>query len=169
MKKKRRAALAFAGILAASLPLLAAEARAQDMQPSRLCRSLKNPAAGFDPARLRLLFGAFLASEERAIGITTAQKDAWNAFSDAVIALIPTDTQISEFRDMAHEGMSQAGWNGLQVASAVAARLQARGAEGDALAAATANLKAVLTPDQLAAARVPSGRLMQRLSAVCND
>ncbi|TPW29394.1 hypothetical protein FJU08_13715 [Martelella alba] len=172
MMNPARRGLAAVAIFALTLPLLPATgASAHGPVNARLCQMLADPSArlaNLDPTRMRLAAVAFLADQERAIGITAAQKPAWNSFAEAVISLVPDQTQIDALRNMLAERQSQEGLKSLDVAAFAAQQMALRGQKGTALAKATKQLRAVLSPQQIEAARLPDRRLMPGLSAACH-
>lgn len=103
--------------------------------------------------RARLLLAAALTVQETAIGIAPAQQEAWRAYTNAALALVPERERVLAVLGGTDEDPK--GPPAFGRAEALADALLAYGAKAQALKQAIEALRGKLTPAQLEAARVP--------------
>jgi|GEM_PF-2990384 len=107
-------------------------------------------------AGLRMGLAASLMAQKQAIGIEPEQEQAWDAYADAVLAMVPErETVISIIGEPGSNDIPEA----FARAEAIAASMIDRAGKAEELKAAIGGLRASLTPEQLEAARVPRLRI----------
>lgn len=104
----------------------------------------------YDPARLRLRIAGLLAAQETAIGIRTEQRDAWQAYAQAILAMIPEKAQLDAIMVKPGERPEAFGR-----AESIADALIAYADKAASLKQAIAGLRSKLSPEQLERARFP--------------
>ncbi|TCT04252.1 Spy/CpxP family protein refolding chaperone [Aquabacter spiritensis] len=119
----------------------------------------------YNPARARLIVAILLGGQEIAIGITPEQSAAWRAYTDAVIAMLPTGARLAAFQAREHDAPATPFALPEAVADAILANADAARRLKDAVVA----LRATLTPEQMARAELPRELMMQRLAATLSD
>lgn len=117
------------------------------------------PGPAFDPAAARLIAGVLLSAQETALGIRPDQIGAWRGYTAALIALMPSGERLGRWRDEAKRADAQA----FDLAQDIAGAAIERAEKARALQDAVSKLKAVLTPDQMAMARLMQERLIARI------
>ena len=171
MKKRIIVSIAAGMISIASLPLVA---RAQDAAATAPAQTdvasgdwrARGTSGGDDfGARLdavrrhysgkliRFRLAGMLATQETAIGIRSDQKDAWRAYTTALLALVPEREAMLDLIGDADE--DPRGPEAFARAEAVADALADYATKATALKQAIMALRAALTPAQLEAARIP--------------
>lgn len=165
----------FAGLVAGMIATATAPLSAQDMVPG--APPMPDPSAGgWFPAEgsfasqdlgerldivrrhytgklIRFRLAAMLATQETAIGIRADQKEAWRNYTDALLALVPEREALIGL--IGAEDEDPKGPPAFARSEAVADALTAYAAKAETLKRAIVALRAVLTPQQLEAARVP--------------
>ncbi|MEZ2133030.1 MULTISPECIES: hypothetical protein [unclassified Sinorhizobium] len=104
----------------------------------------------YDPARLRLRIAGLLAAQETVIGIRSDQHDVWQAYSQAILAMIPEKAQLDAVMVKPGERSEAFGHP-----EAIADALIAYADKAASLKQAIANLRSRLSPEQLERARFP--------------
>lgn len=108
----------------------------------------------YDGARARFRLATALAAQEVMIGIRGDQKDAWRAYTDALLAMLPDGQKIASLQAAAREDPK--GPPAFMRAEQLADILTGYGPKAEALKKAISELRAKLTPGQLNAARIPA-------------
>lgn len=106
-------------------------------------------------AWLRLMLAAGLSVQETAIGITPEQQEAWRAYTNALLALVPERERVLALLGAAQSKDDPKGPEAFGRAEALADTLIAYTTKAQALKAAAANLRGKLSAQQLEAARLP--------------
>lgn len=104
----------------------------------------------YDPARLRLRVAGLLAAQETAIGIRTDQQDVWQAYTQAILAMIPEKAQLDAV--MVKPGEQPEAFGRPE---AIADALIAYADKSASLKQAIGALRSRLSPEQLERARFP--------------
>lgn len=105
--------------------------------------------------RLRLVLAAALSVQETAIGITPEQQQAWRAYTNALLAMVPEREPVVALVGAGDGKDDLKGPAAFGRADALADLLIASAAKAEALKGAVANLRGKLTAQQLEAARIP--------------
>ncbi|MGI2030877.1 hypothetical protein ACRQ1B_00660 [Rhizobium panacihumi] len=113
----------------------------------------------YNPIRIRVLIASGLSIQETTIGIRTDQQDAWRAYTNAVLAMVPEREVITHL--FGKDGENKDGPDAFARSEAVADMVLAGNAKAEILKRAIADLRAKLSPEQLEAARLP--RLIGRM------
>lgn len=169
MKKRIIVSIAAGMISIASLPLVAV---AQDAAPALTDVTAgdwyyasgavggRDVGARLDAVRrhysgklIRFRLAGMLATQETAIGIRADQKEAWRAYTTALLALVPEREAMLDLIGEVDEDPT--GPEAFARSEAVADALTAYATKAVALKQAITALRAALTPEQLEAARVP--------------
>lgn len=108
----------------------------------------------YDGARARFRLATALAAQEVMIGIRSDQKDAWRAYTDALLAMLPDGQKIASLRATAREDPK--GPPAFMRAEQFADVLASYAPKAEALKKAISELRTRLTPAQLDAARIPA-------------
>lgn len=154
MKTARRSVL-FAGAVMLTLPAPFAIAAPYELDPHGMTVMPEVAPLYPDTHRMRLIAGAFFASQASAIGIRADQQAAWTDFTTAAIKMLPTDEDIERLR-----ALQKGNPTSFDVAEKVAEGVIARSAAAQQLKAATEALLDILTPEQIDRAELPEGRFM---------
>lgn len=107
----------------------------------------------YNPVLVKYALSATLSAQETLVGITAEQQAAWRAYTNAVLAMVPDKATVSGLL-----GAAEAQGEPLQAFGRVellADGLIAQHDRAAALKQAITNLRKVLTPEQLEAARIP--------------
>lgn len=102
---------------------------------------------------IRFRLADMLSAQETAIGIRTDQKDAWRAYTEALLALVPDRKAVVSVIGGPDEDPK--GPEAFGRMEALADALAVNAEKGQALKKAIADLRAKLTAEQLEAARMP--------------
>ncbi len=113
----------------------------------------------YNPLRMRVLIASGLSIQETTIGIRTDQQDAWRAYTNAVLAMVPERQLVSNL--FGKEGENPDGPDAFARPEAFADMLLASNAKAETLKRAITDLRTKLSPEQLEAARLP--RLIGRM------
>lgn len=113
----------------------------------------------YNPKRMRLMMATGLSIQETAIGIRADQQDAWRAYTNAVLAMVPEREAVTSL--FGKEGENKDGPDAFARPEAIADMVLANNAKAETLKRAIADLRAKLSPEQLEAARLP--RLIGRM------
>lgn len=108
----------------------------------------------YDGARARFRLATALAAQEVMIGIRSDQKDAWRAYTDALLAMLPDGQKIAGLQAAAREDPK--GPPAFMRAEQLADMLANYAPKAEALKKAISELRTRLTPAQMDAARIPA-------------
>lgn len=102
---------------------------------------------------IRLRLAGMLSAQETAIGIRADQKEAWRAYTQAMLALIPERDTVLSLIGVPDEDPK--GPEAFGRAEALSDALSGYADKADALKKAISDLRGKLTPEQLEAAQMP--------------
>lgn len=102
---------------------------------------------------MRFRLASVLSAQETAIGIRPDQQDAWRAYTNALLALVPKREAVLSLIGVPDENAEDP--EAFERAEALADALKAYAPKAETLKASIVALRAILTPEQLEAARVP--------------
>jgi hypothetical protein len=111
--------------------------------------------------RARIMLAGALSAQETMIGIKSEQHSAWVAYTTAVLAMLPSTTEVKEaVKTIADKSdIEEEGLPAFARSEFIADRVIAKGDKARALKEAITALRGVLTPEQLEQARIPAPRL----------
>ncbi|WP_029354564.1 hypothetical protein [Bosea sp. 117] len=112
-----------------------------------------------DPAAARFVAGALLSVQETMLGIRPDQMEAWRGYTGALIAFLPSGERLARWTDREKREAAEA----FDLVQDIVAAATERAEKAQHLQQAVSKLKAVLSPEQMKAARQMQQKLVERV------